>query len=108
MARMLMEVQGSDGQIELLEDRVIIHRRGLLNAFKHGLNARREMPLSSITSVNFRTASFFKLGEIDFDYAGRSQLNRRQNTVIFTRKHQAEFVALKERIFELMQKNRSR
>jgi hypothetical protein len=102
MGKTLMEVKGTDGQVELMTDRVIIHRRGFLNMFKYGLNTRREIPISSISSVNFRDATLFKMGEIDFDFAGRSQQNRKQNTVVFQKRHHAEFLALKEKIFEMM------
>lgn len=106
MAQQIMYAAGQDGQVELLADRVIIHRKGLLNLAKYGPNARREIPLSSISSVNFRDATMFKMGEIDFDYPGRSQTDKQQNTVRFSRKHQEEFTRLKERIFELMAKGR--
>ncbi len=106
MSKRFMYAQGADGQIELLSDRVIIHRKGVFNLMKYGPNARREIPLTSVASVNFRDATLFKMGEIDFDYAGRSQLDRKQNTVAFTRKHQEEFYELKEKIFELMQQAR--
>lgn len=98
-----MMIDGADGQVELLGDRIVIHRRGIFNFFKYGPNARREIPLSSISSVNFRPANLFRMGEIDFDYAGRSHMDKKQNTVTFAKKHEAEFTALKEKIFELMQ-----
>lgn len=106
MAKTIMRVAGANGIVELMDDRVVIHRKGLLNAFKYGFNSRREIPLSSITSLNFRDANFFKMGEIDFDFAGRSQIDRQQNNVTFTSKNQAQFLALKDKIFELMQRSR--
>lgn len=98
--KLVMMVNGGDGQIELLTDRVIIHRKGILNAFKHGFNARREIPIGSISSVHFRNANFFKMGEIDFDYAGGGEFG--QNKVIFARKHEQEFLRLKEKLFDMI------
>lgn len=106
MAKQIMYVQGGDGQVELLEDRVVIHRKGLMNMLKHGPNSKREIPLVSISSVNFRDAGNFRLGEIDFDYSGRSHADKKQNTVMFAKKHHDNFVKLKEKIFELMYSNR--
>lgn len=106
MAKQLMYVTGNDGQIELLDDRVIIHRKGILNIARHGINARREIAFGSISSVNFRDATMFRMGEIDFDYAGRSQTDKRQNTVMFSKKHHDDFFRLKEKLFELMNKQR--
>ena len=102
MSKQLMMIAGMDGQIELLEDRVIIHRRGILNLLRHGFHARREIPISSISSVHFMEANFFKMGEIDFDHAGRSQVKSEQNKVKFAKKHQKAFLALKEKVFEIM------
>ena len=61
MAKVLMRVNGLDGQVELMGDRVVIHRAGLWNAFKFGFNARREIPLSAITEVAFRPGGKFAL-----------------------------------------------
>ena len=103
MGKTLMHVKGNDGQIELMTDRVIIHRRGILNAFKYGFNTHHEIPLVSISSVHFRDATVLRMGEIGFDHAGRSQTNQRQNNVVFGKKRHREFLMLKEKIFELMQ-----
>lgn len=103
MAKLIMTVRGGNGIIELMNDRIVIHRKGVANLFKYGMNARREIPLSSIASVNFRDASFFKMGEIDFDYAGRSQFDRKYSSVTFQQKSQQQFVDLKDKIFEIMQ-----
>lgn len=106
MPSQLMYVTGFDGQIELLDDRVIIHRKGILNMLRHGFHVRREIPLSSITSVNFREATPIRMGEIDFDFAGRSQTDKKQNTVMFARRQQKHFFNLKEKLFSMMQQAR--
>lgn len=99
-----MYVSGADGQIELLADRVIIHRKGVLNVMKYGLNATREIPLASISGVDYRAPHFFGLGMIDFDHAGHNNVDeQKQNTVKFGKKHARDFLALKEKIFQMMQ-----
>lgn len=102
MTKRLLYVEGTDGQIELQDDRLIITRKGFLNMLKHGTGSRREIPLSSISSVNFKDASMFSAGEIDFDFSGRSQLDHNQNIVRFLKKKQPEFHALKEKIFTII------
>ena len=57
MSKVLLRVEGMDGQIELLADRVVIHRAGLWNAVKYGLNAKREIPLGAISEVVFQTSN---------------------------------------------------
>ena len=104
MAKLIMSVQGSDGMVELVSDRIVIHRSGLMNMVKYGWHSKREIPLSSISSINFRDASAMKFGEISFEYAGRrSDGGKSQdNTVLFSKKRQPEFRALKEKIFEIL------
>jgi hypothetical protein len=102
MSKKLMYVEGTDGQIELQDDRLVITRKGFLNMMKHGSGSRREIPLSSVSSVNFKDATLFKPGEIDFDFAGRSQMDHNQNMVRFLKKKQPEFYALKEKVFSII------
>lgn len=106
MAKLIMQAQGANGTVELMSDRVIILRNGIWNIFKYGLNAKREIPLASISSVNFRNASLLKMGEISFEYAGRSHDDENGNTVMFAKKKQAEFLAVKEKIFEVIGQGR--
>lgn len=103
MSKIIMSIIGNDGQIELMEDRVVIQRKGLWNIFKHGLNANKEIPLAAITNINFRNAGVLQFGEIDFSYGGRSQSGGKENAVMFNKKQQPDFLALKEKMFELMQ-----
>lgn len=106
MAKTVMRVKGLDGEVELLTDRVIIHRKGLWNALKYGLSARKEIPLAAVTQINFRDATPLTFGDIDFAYAGRSQIDQKQNTVKFGKRKQMEFLRLKEKIFEMMSQGR--
>jgi hypothetical protein len=108
MAKVIMKVEGIDGQVALLNDRVVITREGLLNIFSFGFNSRREIPLSAISEVMFRNATMLKPGQIEFVRSGRSQDERKsakQSTVKFRKLNAARFEELKEKIFELMEKN---
>ncbi len=104
MAKIIMHVEGLDGQVDLLPDRVVIHRKGLWSAFKHGLNAKSEIPLGAISEVAYRPASI-QMGQIEFVRSGRSTNERKSanaTAVAFNRKKNKEFEALKEKIFELL------
>lgn len=106
MGKILMRVEGVDGQIELLSDRVIVHRRGIWNMFKYGFNARREIPIGAISEVSFKEPSLITFGEIDFVRSGRSADERRRNSssaVKFGRKKQFEFEKLKEEVFKMVE-----
>ena len=106
MAKTIMKVSGLDGQIELMNDRVVIHRKGALNALKFGFNAKREIPISAISEVVFKGATTFKFGEIEFVRSGRSSDERKaskHSTVKFRKLQNAQFEEIKEKIFELME-----
>ena len=61
-----MYIEGLNGQVELLPDRVVIHRKGLWNAFTYGLNAKREIPLGALSEVALKPAGRLTFGEIEF------------------------------------------
>ena len=106
MAKTLMYVEGNNGQVELTEDRIIIHRKGILNIFSYGLNASHEVPLISVSGVDFKNASMLTMGSIEFDHPGNAGGASHKNEVKFTKKHREEFLALKERVFEIIEANR--
>ena len=107
MAKVLARVEGLDGQIELLPDRIVISREGLWNAIKYGFNSRREIPLGAISEVMFRGGSALRFGEIEFVRSGRStdeKKSSKQSTVRFGKVKNQEFEVFKEKVFVLMEK----
>ncbi|MDX1975465.1 MAG: hypothetical protein SFT92_07290 [Rickettsiales bacterium] len=104
MAKRLMYIEGIDGQVELLTDRVIIHRKGWWNIMRFGFGAKREIPIAAIAEVVFRDANPIMFGRIEFVRAGRSQDERRKDysAVKFRKVKQPEFVKLKEMIFDMV------
>ena len=106
MAKRIMSVEGLDGQVELRTDRVVIYRRGLLNALKYGLNAQREIPLAAVSEVVFHPATALRFGTIEFVRSGRSSDEKKSSnsTVKFGRKNAEAFHAMKEKTFELIEK----
>ena len=108
MAKILMSIAGMDGQVELMSDRVVIHRRGLWNVLKYGINSRREIPIGAISEITFRSPSLITFGEIDFVRSGRSADEKKlgsNSAVKFSRKSAAEFEKLKEKVFEMVEQH---
>lgn len=102
MSRTIMFLDGSDGQVELMTDRVIIHRNGIFNAVKYGFNSRREIPLGAISEVVYKPAGL-SLGQLEFVRSGRSTDDKKNaNAVHFGRKKNQEFEVFKEKVFELI------
>lgn len=105
MAKILMKVDGFDGQLELLTDRVVLYRTGIFNIFKYGFNSKTEIPLSAISEVTFKPPLLLGFGIIDFIRSGRpsQDMKRGSSTAVKFKKAQfQQFEALKEKVFELM------
>lgn len=106
MAKVIMRVVGMDGQVDLLPDRVVITRPGLLNALKFGFNSQREIPISAISEIDFRKAGALTFGELEFVRSGRSteeKKKKNQSAVKFRKGSNQAFEDLKEKVFEMME-----
>ncbi|MEQ1789457.1 MAG: DUF4429 domain-containing protein [Rickettsiales bacterium] len=112
MSELLMRVEGTDGQVELMNDRVVVVRSGIMSVMKFGANSKREIPLGAISEVVFKAPTFFGMGEIEFVRSGNSSSTGEgkkkvnHNMVKFKAKQKAEFEALKEKIFEMINQNK--
>lgn len=100
-------VEGRTGQVELLENRIRITRRGWLSVPKVG---DKEILLSAITSIEFRPAGWLgQAGYIRFVYQGGGEIKKSfwetvdpvlyaandENAVLFGSGQQEEFVRFK-------------
>ncbi|MCE2926998.1 MAG: DUF4429 domain-containing protein [Rickettsiales bacterium] len=105
MAKLLMKVKGFDGEVELMNDRVVILRSGVFNMFKYGLNSKREIPLAAISEVMFKPPVLLGMGSIEFVRSGRSadeKKNAANSIVKFKKTNAKQFEMLKEKVFELI------
>jgi len=99
-------LEGMDGQIRLLPDRLIITRKGLFNILMYGLTAQREIPLGAISEVVFKEPTLLAPGHIEFVISGRNSVQAgkvNHNAVKFQKQKQPQFHALKEKVFALME-----
>ena len=107
MAKLIMRIKGFDGVIDLMNDRVVINRIGLLNAIKFAGQTRREIPLAAISEIAFKPATIITMGEIEFVRGGRSTEEKmRVDTIVrFRKRHNDDFETFKEKVFEFMQQS---
>jgi hypothetical protein len=98
-------VPGWDGQIRLTRKRVIITRRGAVGFLVQGLAGDREVPISSITAVQFKpagiTSGFLKLtvaGSRSDQKAGLFAAASDENAVTFTSAQEPHFREVKRYI----------
>jgi hypothetical protein len=95
--------KGVNGQITIAGDWVTIERKGL-GRIGHSKGDRR-IPLGSITAVQMRPAGSLANGFLKFSVPGspevRGGLNaagQDENSVIYTKKHQADFDAIRAHV----------
>ena len=69
-----MHFDGLNGQIEVLEDRIVISRKGVFGFLTQGLKGDKMIPFASITAVQFKTASAFFNGYIQFTVMGATKV----------------------------------
>ncbi len=99
-----MAVSGVNGQIELLEDRVRITRRGFLAFSAHPWGGETEILLSELTAVKFKRATWMASGFIQFMYAGSLETKgfhktvADENAVMFWPHQNVEFSELRDAI----------
>ncbi|KQN01947.1 hypothetical protein ASE82_11740 [Sphingomonas sp. Leaf230] len=90
------------GTVELLDDVLVIRRKGLTSLLNHGLKGDKRIPYESITSVQFKEAGF-TTGYIQFGVAGGKESRagvgaavKDENTVLFIKKTASEFRQLRD------------
>lgn len=57
-------------ELELAVDKIIIRRRGVINALTAGINGERTILISSLTAIQMKPGGLFSAGYILFSYAG--------------------------------------
>lgn len=101
-------VKGVNGQIDIIDDKVVITRKGLLAKSVGFFKGEIEIPISSITSVEFKMPSFGSGGYIQFIYPGckkvlpHSDKAMDENTVLFNRNMANGFLSLKQELDRLI------
>jgi len=109
MSLLLMSADGYRGQIELYSNKVVIKRKGIMAFFQYGLKGDKEIVLKSITAVQFKKPNFLTYGYIQIAFSGSPESKKGyfnafkdENTVMFRPKHLTKFIAIKEKIQELI------
>lgn len=90
------------GTIELLDDVLVIRRKGVASFFNHGLKGDKRIPYESITSVQFKEPGL-TTGYIQFGVAGGKESRagvgaavKDENTVLFVKKALPQFRELRD------------
>jgi len=105
MEKILKEAKGVGGQLQLLEDKIRIKRKGASSFMLHGLKGDKEIFLTQISSIQFRKAGPFVNGYIQFAFLGGQetkggifQATQDENTIVFRKNWQSDFEEIKSMI----------
>ncbi len=97
---------GNGGSVELLDNVLVIRRKGVASFLTQGLKGEKRIPFSSITSVQFKEAGF-TTGYIQFGVSGGIEsrggvwnATTDENTVLFTKEASAAFHKLRALVEE--------
>lgn len=109
MEEILMSAKGVNGQLELLADKVRISRKGAMSLLIHGLKGDKEILISRISSIQFKEASNWFNGYIQFTFeggreakGGLTEATQDENSVVFRISQQDDFVKIKAAVEERM------
>jgi TM2 domain-containing membrane protein YozV len=106
----IIQIEGANGRVTLYDSRLEISREdiGMVHRMQHGFSGTKEIPLSSITSIQLRKPSAATKGYIQFGQKGYSEdddglldATSDENTVLFDKKSLAAFQELREKIREM-------
>ncbi|MFN5952824.1 MAG: DUF4429 domain-containing protein [Dolichospermum sp.] len=99
------DIEGSNGQIRLTRNRIIISRKGTTAFMTQGLKGDKEIPISRITAIQFKRADALTKGYLQFSIQGGIESRggvfeavTDENTVMFTELEQSEFEEVKRYI----------
>ncbi|QGZ96516.1 DUF4429 domain-containing protein [Terricaulis silvestris] len=97
-----MHAEGSNGSVTLDGDQLRIRHKGWASAMTKGLQGEKVIPVSNVTSVQFRPASGFMAGYIQFSLLGGFdrpggilEATKDENAVLFERSQQNTFETLR-------------
>lgn len=102
-----MEVKGVNGAIELTKNKIVIKRKGFLALMTQGFKGDKEIYISQISSVQLKKPNLLLNGYIQFTFSGGkeakggiTQATSDENTVMFNKSQEKEFINLKNKIEE--------
>ncbi len=104
----LLLAKGVNGQLALLDGRVRISKKGVLGFLTSGFKGDKEIQISSISSIQFKKAGLVN-GYVQFAFMGSGeakggvfQAASDENTVMFNKKQQPSFEAIRDEVQRLM------
>ncbi|MFC2018249.1 DUF4429 domain-containing protein [Chloroflexota bacterium] len=111
MGNVVMEAKGVNGQLELLEDRIQIKRKGVMGFITPWLEREKEILISQIEAIQLKEAGLSTSGYIQFALIGGQDskgeflpATTEGNKVEFNYRQRKSFEQIKEAIDETRRK----
>ena len=108
MVRDSMLAKGINGQIEIVGKKIRVTRKGILAFLSQGLSGTKEIMISQISSIQFKTAGKITNGYIQFAFTGGQEAKKGlyqavsdENSIMFTENQQPAFEIVKAKIDEI-------
>src|SRR5437870_1921186 len=70
MATLVAHADGRNGQLDVFRDHIRIRREGVMALLTQGMKGSKEIMISQISAIQFRPATFWTLGYIQFSFIG--------------------------------------
>lgn len=103
--------KGVNGQITIVNNLLVITRKGALGFLTQGLQGEKRIPMKNITAVQFKSAGFFTNGYIQLSTLGAVEQSKgifsatqNENTVMFGKNMNGEFLELRNKIEDIISK----
>ncbi len=105
MEVIIKTAKGINGQLELLENKIRIKRKGLSAIMMHGFKGDKEIFIKQISSIQYKKTGLLTHGYIQFVFLGSQESKagynasfQDENTVVFKSGQQNDFDEIKELI----------
>ena len=105
----LLWAEGTNGIVELLEEKIRIKRKGVSSLFTHGLQGEKDILISRLSSIQLKRCGGLTKGYIQFAFMGGTeaksgvlQAAADENTVMFNEMQQSAFEAMRKRLDDKM------
>lgn len=99
----MIEAKGINGQMNVGKGYVEITKKGALGFITQGLKGSKKIAIKHISSVQFKKAGMITNGYLQFAFIGGQETKgglfnatQDENTVMFSKKQQPDFEAIKE------------
>ncbi|MBC6972973.1 SHOCT domain-containing protein [Bacillus sp. Xin] len=104
-----MEATGVNGQLQIEGNKITIKRKGMLAKMTQGLKGDKDIQIKQLSSIQFKPAGTFTNGYIQFTFSGGKEdkgglfdATKDENTIMFNKKQQPNFIKVKALIEQKM------